>query len=159
MAQTSFIADPVIGVLQEGILLDVRPIVSADGRFITLETRTATTALSRPIEEFTTYLGQAVGLEPGLGQPSFVPKVTPVTIQIPELEITSTESTSRIPDGGSIMLSGLKTIISQDKQSTTPILGNIPILGFLFSRKGKSEETLHSVAIITASIIDLNERQ
>jgi hypothetical protein len=37
VAQTSFIADPVIGVIQEGVVLDVRPTVSNDRQYITLE--------------------------------------------------------------------------------------------------------------------------
>ena len=39
VAQTSFIADPVIGVVQDGLTLDVRPTVSNDRQYITMELR------------------------------------------------------------------------------------------------------------------------
>ena len=67
------------------------------------------------------------------------------------------ESTVRMPDRGSILLGGLKEISIQDKKATTPILGEIPILSFLFSRQGKSEEVSHLMIVITATITDLQE--
>ena len=36
------------------------------------------------------------------------------------------------------------------------ILQSIPILGFLFSRQGKSEEVLHKMAIVKATVTDLH---
>ena len=80
---------------------------------------------------------------------------SPVVIQLPEIEIRQAESTVRIPDGGSVLLGGLKSIRTQDLKSTTPILGNIPVLNFLFSRQGKSEEVEHLMIVVTATITDM----
>jgi type II secretory pathway component GspD/PulD (secretin) len=80
-----------------------------------------------------------------------------VTIQLPQLDMRVAESTVRIPDRGSILMGGLKDIAIEDKKSTTPILGNIPILGFLFKRQGKSEEVEHLMLVVTATITDLQE--
>ncbi|HEX5139117.1 MAG TPA: hypothetical protein VFY93_19265 [Planctomycetota bacterium] len=154
VAQTSFIADPVIGILQEGIVLDVRPIVSDDRQFITLQLGTATMELNRPIATFETSLG-AAGAEREPQRP-FTSNGEPVSVQLPEAEWETTDSTVRIPNGGSILLSGLKKIGTEDQHATTPILGQIPVLSFLFSRRGKSEEVLSRMAIITATITDLN---
>ena len=79
-------------------------------------------------------------------------------IQLPELNIQVAESTVRIPDRGSILLGGLKNINVEDLKSSTPILGNLPILNFLFSRQGKSEEVEHVMIIVTATITDLQEQ-
>jgi type II secretory pathway component GspD/PulD (secretin) len=38
------------------------------------------------------------------------------------------------------------------------VLGNVPILSFLFSRQGKSEEVEHVMVIVTATISDLQEQ-
>jgi general secretion pathway protein D len=148
VAQTAFIADPVIGVIQDGLTLDVRPTVSNDRQFITLELRPTIADVVTPIETFQTLLGAAIAL--GAAQ-------NPVTIQLPELDLKVAESTVRIPDRGSILLGGLKDIRVQDAKSSSPILGNIPILSFLFSRQGKSEEIEHLMIIITATITDLQE--
>jgi general secretion pathway protein D len=159
VAQTAFIADPVIGIIQEGIVLDVRPIVSNDRQYITLDMGTAVMDLHRPIETFTTNMGQAAVSEPLQGPPQLTSKSAPVTIQLPELDWETTGSSSRIPDGGSVLLSGLKRIGIQDQEASSPILGDIPVLGFLFQRRAKSDEVLHRMAIITATITDLNAQQ
>jgi len=148
VAQTAFIADPVIGVIQDGLTLDVRPTVSNDRQFITLELRPTIADVVTPIETFQTLLGAAIAI---------VAAQNPVTIQLPELDLKVAESTVRIPDRGSILLGGLKDIKVQDAKSSSPILGNIPILSFLFSRQGKSEEISHLMIIITATITDLQE--
>ncbi len=150
VAQTSFIADPVIGVVQDGLTLDVRPTVSNDRQYITMELRPTVAQLQKPIQTFQTLLGAAV-------QGIFSAQ-NPVTIQLPEINLRVAESTVRMPDRGSILLGGLKDIDINDQKSQTPILGDIPILGFLFKRQGKSEEVSHLMIIITATITDLSEQ-
>jgi type II secretory pathway component GspD/PulD (secretin) len=149
VAQTSFIADPVIGVIQDGLSLDVRPTVSNDRQYVTLELRPTIANLVTPIATFQTLLGAAI---------TIVAAQNPVTIQLPEINLQVAESTVRIPDRGSILLGGLKDINIEDKKSTAPILGNIPILNFLFSRQGKSDEIEHLMIIVTATITDLQEQ-
>jgi general secretion pathway protein D len=149
VAQTAFIADPVIGVIQDGLTLDVRPTVSNDRQYVTMELRPTIVDLVTPIATFQTLLGASI---------AFVSSQSPVTIQLPELDMRIAESTVRIPDRGSILLGGLKDISTSDKKSTTPILGNLPILSFLFSRQGKSEEVRHLMIIVTATITDLQEQ-
>jgi type II secretory pathway component GspD/PulD (secretin) len=80
-----------------------------------------------------------------------------VTIQLPQLDMRVVESAVRIPDRGSILMGGLKDMTMEDKKSTTPILGNIPIIGFLFKRQGKSDEAAHLMIVVTATITDLQE--
>jgi len=150
VAQTSFIADPVIGVVQDGLTLDVRPTVSNDRQYITMELRPTVAQLRKPIATFQTLLGAAV-----LGLTS---AQNPVTIQLPEIDLRMAESTIRMPDRGSILLGGLKDIDIEDQKAQTPILGDVPILGFLFKRQGKSEEIEHLMIIITATITDLTEQ-
>ncbi|NJN14700.1 MAG: type II and III secretion system protein, partial [Planctomycetes bacterium] len=150
VAQTAFIADPVIGVIQDGLTLDVRPTVSHDRQYVTLELRPTIANLVTPISTFQTLLGAST-----LG---VVSAQNPVTIQLPEIDLRVAESTVKIPDRGSILLGGLKSITIADKKSTSPVLGNIPILSFLFSRQGKSEEIEHVMIVVTATITDLTEQ-
>ncbi|MCB9870819.1 MAG: hypothetical protein H6837_13265 [Planctomycetes bacterium] len=67
IAQAAAVANPVIGVVKDGVALDVRPVVSADRRFITMELRPTVLDLVLPIPTFTTTLG--------VGQP--------ITLQLP----------------------------------------------------------------------------
>ncbi len=144
VAQTSFIADPIIGVIQDGLTLDVRPTVSNDRRFITLELQPTVAKLSEPIPTFSTTLGSSF---------------TPVIIQLPELRLQRARTTVRLPDGGSIVIGGLKNISTVDRSSEVPFIAKIPILSFLLSRKGRSDEQSNLMIIVRAKITDLQEEE
>ena len=144
VAQTSFIADPIIGVIQDGLTLDVRPTVSNDRRYITLELQPTVAKLVEPIPTFSTTLASSF---------------SPVIIQLPELHLQKARTTVRIPDGGSIVIGGLKNISVVDRQSEIPVFGDIPFLSFLFSRKGRSDEMSNLMILVRAKITDLQEEE
>jgi type II secretory pathway component GspD/PulD (secretin) len=144
VAQTAFIADPIIGIIQDGVVLDVQPTVSNDRKYITLQLKPTVANLTRPIPTFTTSLGAFT---------------TPVTIQIPELLVQSAATTVRVPDGGTLLLGGLKNISQKDLKSSTPFFSSIPFASFFFSRKGSSEEMDNLMVIVRATITDLQEQE
>jgi len=142
VAQTASIADPVVGIIQDGLVLDVRPTISNDRRFVTLELRPTVAKLIEPIRTITTTLGS---------------QTQPVTIQLPELIVQSAETTVTVPDRGTVMIGGLKNILSIDVRSEVPFFADIPIIGFFFSRKVKSEEAEDLIMLVTVHISDLQE--
>ncbi len=144
VAQTAFIADPIVGIIQDGLALDVRPTISNDRKYITLELQPTIATLLRPIPTFQTSLGALT---------------TPVTIQIPEMVIQKSQTTVRLPDNGSLVIGGLKNINMVDLQSEVPFLAKIPILNFFFSRKGSSKEVENLMVIVTARITNLVEEE
>jgi len=144
VAQTAFIADPIVSIIQDGLTLDVRPTISYDRKYITLELQPTIATLLRPIPTFQTSLGALS---------------TPVTLQLPETNIQKSQTTVIVPDGGSIVIGGLKDMTVVDMTSETPWLGKIPIIGFFFSRKGSAKETKHLMIIVTATITDLAEEE
>lgn len=140
VAQTSFIADPIVGIVQDGLALDVRPTVSNDRKWITLELQPTVADLIEPIATFSTTLASSF---------------SPVIIQLPELRLQQARLTVRIPDRGSILIGGLKSITTVDRQSETPLFAEIPFLSFLFSRKGRSDEMTNLMILVRAEITDL----
>ena len=120
IAQAASIADPIINVIQDGVVLDVRPVVSADRRFITLELRPTIATLKRPIRDQPTTLGTQ----------------NSVTIQLPEVSIERVRTSIPIMDGDTVLLGGLKESSKQDNRSGVPFLNKVPLLNFLFERKG-----------------------
>ncbi len=137
IAQAASIADPIVEIVQEGVVLDVRPVVSADRRFITLELRPTVATLKRPIRTVTTSLGTQGS----------------VTIQLPELEIQRVRTTVPMPDGGTVLLGGLKIHNEQRLESGVPILNRIPVLNFFFERKGNYISNRKLLILIKASIV------
>ncbi|MCK6479181.1 MAG: type II and III secretion system protein [Planctomycetes bacterium] len=140
VAQTAFIADPQISIIQDGLDLDVKPIVSNDRRYVTLQLQPTIATLKRPIQTFTTSLGAFT---------------SPVTLQLPEINIQKAQTTVRVPNGGTLLIGGLKNISQVDLKSETPYLSKIPIVSFFFSRRGSSQEYSNLLIIIRARITDL----
>ena len=137
IAQAAAIGDPIIQTIRDGIILDVRPIVSADRRFITMELRPTVAELVRPIPTFQTSL--ATG--------------PPVTIQVPELAISRIRTTVTMPDSGTLLLGGIKFFRDAVAESGVPILRNIPILSFLFGRKAKTVQRRNLLILIKAEVV------
>jgi type II secretory pathway component GspD/PulD (secretin)/tetratricopeptide (TPR) repeat protein len=137
IAQAASIADPIISVVQDGVILDVRPVVSADRRFIMMELRPTVATLQRPIQEVATTLGSQ----------------NSVTIQLPELDIQRVRTTVPMPDGGTVMLGGLKVSDKQDTRSGVPLLNKIPVVRFLFERKGTYVSNRKLLILINAHIV------
>jgi len=143
IAQGASIADPIIAVIQDGVVLDVRPVVSADRRFITLELRPTIAELQRPIREKITTLGSQ----------------NSVTIQLPEVEIQRVRTSIPIPDGGTVLLGGMKVSEKQSNRSGIPILNKIPLLSALFERKGNYISNRKLLILLRANIVIPEERE
>jgi Flp pilus assembly secretin CpaC len=88
------VANPVIGTVHDGVALDVRPVVDSDLKFITMELRPTVMTLQLPIPTFTTTLG--------VGQP--------ISIQLPEVTLQKVRTTVTMPDGGTMMLGGMRLV-------------------------------------------------
>lgn len=134
-------ADPQINVIQEGIVLDVRPTINHDRKSITLEAR-PTVADIVELVDFTTSLGGST---------------SPVSLQLPELEVKSVYTTVEVPDGGSILLGGLNKIRNVERRAEVPWLAKIPVLGFFFKEEGYSDEKESLMILISARITDITE--
>jgi Flp pilus assembly secretin CpaC/tetratricopeptide (TPR) repeat protein len=137
IATAASIADPIIAVVEEGVVLDVRPVVSADRRYITLELRPTVATLRRPIRTLTTGLAN----------------LTPVTIQLPELDIQKVRTTVPIPDGATVLLGGLKVHTEENFQSGVPLLNKIPLVRFFFERKGSYIANRKLLVLLKAGIV------
>jgi type II secretory pathway component GspD/PulD (secretin) len=144
IAQAASIADPIIAVVQDGVILDVRPVVSADRRFVTLELRPTVAELKRPIRTLTTSLGVSGNS---------------VTIQLPELEVSRVRTSVPMPDGGTVLLGGFKIHESQDLRSGVPILNKIPLISFFFERHGTFVSNRKLLILLKANIVIPQEHE
>ncbi len=142
VAQAAFIADPKVDVIQDGIVLDVKPTVNYDRRSITLELHPTVAELIRPIPTFSTSLA-------GTTQP--------VTIQLPTLQVRSFATVATVPDGGSVLIGGLREVFTMERRAEVPVLGQIPLVSFFFKQEGVSDENSSLMVLITAAITDVTQ--
>ena len=137
IAQAAAVADPVVDIIRDGVVLDVRPVVSADRRFILMELRPTLAKLKLPIPTFTTTLG--------VGQQ--------VSIQLPELLLTKVRTTVTLPDGGTLLLGGMKASNKQFLESGIPFLQDLPLLSFFFSKKGTAKTHRKTLILMQARVV------
>lgn len=143
IAQGASVANPEIGVVQDGVSLDVRPVVDSELRFITMEVRPTLIELQEPIPTFTTTLG--------VGQP--------VSIQLPQVTRQTVRTTLTTPDGGTVMLGGMRLVERQNLKSTVPLLGSLPGLSWLFTSQGQSVQNRKVLILITSRIVLMSEHE
>jgi tetratricopeptide (TPR) repeat protein len=141
VAQFQAVADPQINVLNEGIVLDVRPTIHHDRKYLTLEIQ-PTVAKVVALRDFSSTLG---------GNSS------PVSFQLPEVQVQSVFTTAIIPDGGSIMLGGLSNVRNIERRAEVPWIAKIPIVGFFFKQEGYDDENKTLMILIRARITDVRD--
>jgi len=143
IAQLAQIGDPIVQQLRDGIILDIRPVISADRRYITMELRPTVALLQRPIATFSTTLSNG----------------PPVVIQLPEIRIQRVRTTVTVPDGGTLLLGGLRFFQEQRLDSSVPFLSDIPVISFFWSRQGTYVERRNLFILLKATIIRLEEHE
>ncbi|HVY62634.1 MAG TPA: hypothetical protein VHF22_13325, partial [Planctomycetota bacterium] len=134
---------PVINVLNSGSILEARPITSADRKFVTLEIQ-PTLATDSPATnpKRTLTLG-----------------FTTVQIELPVVGLQQIRSTVMVPDGGTVILGGLKNFLQQEQWSGVPILGKIPLIHNLFERKGWSDLKRSLIVLLKVDITIVREEE
>jgi type IV pilus assembly protein PilQ len=58
-----------------------------------------------------------------------------------------------VEDGGTVVLGGIYQQSERGTQSKVPLLGDIPLLGFLFRSTGRSQEKTELMVFITPKIV------
>jgi type II secretory pathway component GspD/PulD (secretin) len=139
-----------------GVFLGVQAVVSADRRFVRLNLTPNVTNLSQsaaalfPITTFITPVfengsqGLPIPFTQFLQQPTF----TTVSVQ----------TTVNVPDGGTVLLGGLKTLREGRNEFGPPILSKIPYIDRLFKNVGYGRETESLLLMVTPRII-INEEE
>ena len=134
------IADPKVDVIQDGNDLDVRPTIAHDRKHVMLSLQPTVAVLERPIPTFTTSLAGAT---------------LPVTLQLPTLTVRSFATTASVPDGGSVLIGGLRQVLEKERTAKSSIFGDIPLRGFLFKQEGVVDENESLAVLVTATITDV----
>ncbi len=141
---------PEIGQLLLGVILDVQPVVSHDLRYITINMRPGTARLINVVDV------DVAGTTTGTGGAT---SAVAYIVQLPTVELRSVRTTVTLPDGGTLLLSGLMNDVSFSSDSGIPVLADIPIIGRAFSSTLKQKERRNLVILVSAHIILLNEEE
>jgi hypothetical protein len=131
--------------------LAVQAVVSADRRFVRLNlpiTLAAQTGASVPLFPVTTFITPVFE-----GGSQGVPIPFTQFLQQPDFTTLSISTTVVCPDGGTVLLGGLKTLKEGRNEFGPPFLSKIPYVNRLFKNVGIGRETTHIMIMVTPRII------
>ncbi|HEV3143759.1 MAG TPA: hypothetical protein VGZ47_07750 [Gemmataceae bacterium] len=134
-----------------GINLAIQAVITADRRYVRLNLSPTLSSLASaivPLFPVTTIVTPI--LEGGfIGQP------IPFTqfIQQPSFAFVNTQTTVMVPDGGTVLMGGLKSMSEGRNEFGPPIISKIPYLNRLFKNTGYGREAQSMMIMVTPRII------
>ena len=162
---------PVIVVLAEGTTLSVQAVVSPDRRYVRL-TLVPFFSEIRDVNEFT-FEGSrtstddrtdsneetAAGGTASSSSNNASSFTQGTTIQLPTFAFTTVTTTVSVPDGGTVLLGGVKRLNEQRDEIGTPLLSKIPYISRLFKNVSVGRETESLMLMVTPRIIIQEEEE
>ena len=173
---------PVITVLSEGTSVNVQAVVSSDRRFVrltlvpffstigkveTFQFEGSRSTRSKSSDEKSGLVGDTGGIvdvEAGVDTNQRNEQEREVlsngtTIQQPELITTTVTTTVSVPDGGTVLMGGIKRQREGRNEYGVPILSKIPYINRLFKNVGIGRTTESLMLMVTPRIIIQEEEE
>lgn len=142
--------DPTVGVVNDGVVLTIDGVVSADRRYVTLNVDAAISQVRGfNQQEITVVVGGELVNSNRDG--SF--------IQLPIVAVSRVQTTVTIPDQGTIMLGGQRLVTELEVETGVPVLSKIPILSRFFSNRVDSKEEQTLLILLKPTILIQNEQE
>ena len=137
---------PVIVVLNEGTFLSVQAVVSSDRRFVRLTlvpffsqigaVNTFTFTGTQTTNSASSQQGvQTTPNDNTASSTSNQTTTTGTTVQLPTFSFVTVMTTVSVPDGGTVLLGGIKRLSEGRNEFGVPILDKIPYLDRLFKKR------------------------
>ena len=166
---------PVIVVLNEGTQLNVQGIVSDDKRFVrltlvpffsqigevdtfTYEGRRTSRRSSRD-EDGDTNGDGVVDDRDTVDEEEESDIVEGTTVQLPTFAFTTVSTTVSVPDGGTILLGGIKRLAEGRSETGVPVLSKIPYINRLFRNQAIGRDARSLMLMVTPRIIIEEEEE
>ena len=161
---------PVIVVLNEGTFLTVQAVISNDRRFVRLTVVPFFSQIGN-VQEFTfsgsssstkqtsSSNSNAGGDTSNASSENDTANNTGITVQLPSFAFVTVTTTVSVPDGGTVLLGGIKRLSEGRNEFGVPILSKIPYINRLFKNVGIGRETQSLMMMVTPRIIIQEEEE
>ena len=160
---------PIITLIPDGTNLSVQATVSEDRRFVRLnlspffseitDVRTFTFDGSSSTERSTdSVLDDLLDLVDGGassddGDDELVTETSGVTVQQPVVAFTSVNTVVSVPDGGTVLMGGIKRLSENREEQGVPFLSSIPYINRLFKNVGIGQDASNLMMMVTPRIL------
>ena len=158
---------PVITVLNSGTTLSVQAVVSPDRRFVRLTLVPFFSQIGH-VRTFT-FNGRTsantgtIAVDPSDEEQTVQNDVETftegTTVQLPEFVFTTVTTTVSVPDGGTVLLGGIKRLREGRTETGVPMLAKLPYVNRLFKNVGVGREAQSLMLMVTPRIIIQEEEE
>ena len=80
-------------------------------------------------------------------------------MQLPTFEVITVSTTVSVPDGGTVLLGGIKRLVEGRNEFGVPLLSKVPYIDRLFRNVGIGRETDSLMMMVTPHIIIQEEEE
>jgi hypothetical protein len=150
---------PQVQAFPFGVYMNVQPLISADRRTVRLNIPvTLTNLVPGPVSLFPVVVpifpsSSALSTNPG----------DPITftqyIQQPVINTIAVQTTVSVPDGGTVLMGGIKRLSESRNEYGPPVLSKIPYLNRLFRNNSYGREAESLLIMVTPRIIIQEEEE
>jgi general secretion pathway protein D len=133
---------PITQAIETGPILDVVPVVLADGYTLNL-------TLIPSITEFAGY-----AQVPNIANVTGGLNVVQLPVILPDFTVRQVITTVNVWDGQTVVLGGLISSTTQTENDKVPVIGDLPILGRLFQSQTKTAVKNNLMIFVTATVVD-----
>jgi type II secretory pathway component GspD/PulD (secretin) len=140
-----------------GVFLSMQPVISADRRFVRMSINPSLTNLSTPNIELFPVVVPIFPLFDGTatGQPVVFTQF----LQQPVITSIFVQTTVVVPDGGTVLMGGLKRLSEGRREYGPPILSKLPFINRLFKNVGYGRDVHSLLLMVTPRIIIQEEEE
>ena len=158
---------PVVVVLNEGTSLSVQAVVSPDRRFVRLTLLPFFSSIGN-VDTFTFTGSRSSDTGTNVADPSDEGStvrdnqrdiISGTTVQLPTFNFTTVSTTVSVPDGGTVLLGGIKRLSEGRNERGVPMLSKVPYISRLFRNVGIGRDTQSLMMMVTPRIIIQEEEE
>jgi type II secretory pathway component GspD/PulD (secretin) len=156
--------DPVVRALTTGVVLEVKPTVSHDRKYVTLELKPGVAVPLTGISE----VSQG-GIHPQaptgfrviyIHSPDAGGRaVLDLPLYLPRIELRFVNTTVTVPDQGTLLFSGLIHDTKYDGKTGVPFFSDMPVIGRLFCTNVKQRERRNMLVVVNTRVVLFDEEE
>lgn len=141
---------PTVGVVSEGVTMEIEGTVSSDRRYVTMNVQTGVSRVDGFAETAVSAVagGEVVGSDE-----------TESFIQLPTITVTRIQTTVTVPDQGTVLLGGQRLVTEFEIETGVPVVSKIPILNRFFTNRIESKEEQTLLILIKPTILIQAEQE
>jgi type II secretory pathway component GspD/PulD (secretin) len=157
-----FAFQPQLTPVPNTVQLSVQPVITSDRRFVRINMNPTMQTLTPgpvPVVPVVVPIFQNIeGTPPaagGVGQPVVFTQY----VQTPRTSQIFVQTTVQVPDGGTVVMGGLKRLAEARTEYGPPVISKIPYINRLFKNVGYGRETESLLIMVSVRILILSEEE